>query len=360
MEEIISPALSVIVPIDFKENKKMESNGLRKGWSFKFNLLGLKPSQKIGCGEKLLILIHLLKGHSIRTIEDRFQHSKSTISKIITKAIEAVLKCHVILLNQFKEAGCPPYIRNNSRFYPYFKDCIGALDGSHINVSVIENLASTFRNRKGFLSQNVLGVVDFRMVFTFILAGWEGSAHDSRVSADALIKGLRIPAGKYYLGDAGYALKRYCLTPYRGVRYHLKEWRKGNHRPTNKEELFNLRHSSLRNVIERAFGVLKKRFPILRNMQCYKLRKQTDIVYACFILHNFIRIYQSIPDEYDNIDNEDLAEEDSEDEGEDVMEAENDIQQDQLNAFRDVIAQNMWNDYLAEVGRRNGNIADEF
>ena len=57
-----------------------------------------------------------------------------------------------------------------------------------------------------------------------------------------------------------------CLKFHRGVRYHLKEWERGNRRPQNKEELFNLRHSSLRNVIERTFGVLKKRFGILNNM----------------------------------------------------------------------------------------------
>ena len=31
-----------------------------------------------------------------------------------------------------------------------------------------------------------------------------------------------------------------------------------------KEELFNLRHAQLRSVIERVFGVLKKRFQILQ------------------------------------------------------------------------------------------------
>jgi hypothetical protein len=38
-----------------------------------------------------------------------------------------------------------------------------------------------FRNRKGFLSQNVLAVVNFDMTFSYCLAGWEGSAHDSQV-----------------------------------------------------------------------------------------------------------------------------------------------------------------------------------
>ena len=36
-----------------------------------------------------------------------------------------------------------------------------------------------------------------------------------------------------------------------------------HHSPQSKEELFNLRHSSLRNIIERTFGILKNRFQIL-------------------------------------------------------------------------------------------------
>jgi len=67
--------------------------------------------------------------------------------------------------------------------------------------------------------------------------------------------------GKYYLGDAGFMLKPQILTPYHGVRYHLKEYsRRGSQ---DSRELFNHRHSPLINVIERTFGVMKKRFPII-------------------------------------------------------------------------------------------------
>jgi hypothetical protein len=54
------------------------------------------------------------------------------------------------------------------------------------------------------------------------------------------------------------------------------------------KELFNLRHAQLRNVIERIFGVLKKRFPILAVMREYDYEQQVDIVYACIALHNFL------------------------------------------------------------------------
>ena len=62
--------------------------------------------------------------------------------------------------------------------------------------------------------------------------------------------------------DAGYTNGPGFLAPYRGTRYHLNEWTGNN--PKTYKELFNLRHSVARNVIERAFGLLKKRWSILR------------------------------------------------------------------------------------------------
>ena len=59
-------------------------------------------------------------------------------------------------------------------------------------------------------------------------------------------------------------LRSGLMAPYRGVCYHLKE--NSTRGPENAEEIFNLQHSSLRNVIERTFGVLKKQFPIISGM----------------------------------------------------------------------------------------------
>ena len=42
-------------------------------------------------------------------------------------------------------------------------------------------------------------------------------------------------------GDAGFPAKRMALTPYRRVRYHLKEWGLAK-RPHIAKELFNRRH----------------------------------------------------------------------------------------------------------------------
>ena len=67
-----------------------------------------------------------------------------------------------------------------------------------------------------------------------------------------------------------------------------------NYRPKNKEELFNLRHASARNVIERIFGVLKGHFWILLLAPEYSLEIQARIPAALCAIHNFIRIHDSV------------------------------------------------------------------
>ena len=61
---------------------------------------------------------------------------------------------------------------------------------------------------------------------------------------------------KYYLVGAGCPNRKGYLAPYRTVRYHTAQFQQSQ--PRGREEHFNQLHSSLRNVIERSFGVLKK------------------------------------------------------------------------------------------------------
>ena len=108
----------------------------------------------------------------------------------------------------------PPEIRQNSKFWPYFKDVLGALDGSHIHSSPPANDRASYRNRKGFMSQNCLFGCSFGLQFIFAYTGWEGSATDARVYENALLDGLDIPEGKYYLADVGFPSCEQLLIPY--------------------------------------------------------------------------------------------------------------------------------------------------
>ena len=147
--------------------------------------------------------------------------------------------------------------------------------------------------------------------------------------------------GKYYLVDAGYPNAPGFLAPYRCTRYHLKEWSREN--PINSaHELFNHRHSSLRNAIERTFGILKQHFPILRHATSYDIMTQSYIVLACCILHNFITIEDGLPLE------EAIEEEDDHDGIEVPLLETYGLSQEDRNEwaqFREDIASRMWEDY---------------
>lgn len=87
--------------------------------------------------------------------------------------------------------------------------------------------------------------------------------------------------------DAGYTNGEGFLAPYRGQRYHLNDWKDGR-QPTTREKYFNMKHSSARNVIERAFAILKKRWAILRSPY-YPIKIENHIILACCLLHNYVR-----------------------------------------------------------------------
>ncbi|KAL0361906.1 UNVERIFIED_CONTAM: hypothetical protein Sradi_3875100 [Sesamum radiatum] len=100
---------------------------------------------------------------------------------------------------------------------------------------------------------------------------------------------IEIPRGNYYLVNSGYSNGEGFLSPYRGVRYHLKEWDSGRNSPQNHEEFFNMKHASARNIIKRTFGLLKARWAILRSPAFYSIKVQNRIIMACCLLHNYIR-----------------------------------------------------------------------
>jgi hypothetical protein len=111
----------------------------------------------------------------------------------------------------------------------------------------------------------------------------------------------------------------------------------------NARELFNNRHASLRNAVERTFGIVKRRFPILRHATTYDIMTQAYIVLACCILHNYITEVDGLPEvEVEEEDDPDCG-------GVDVpvLQTYGFSQQDRTewSQFRDDLASRMWEDY---------------
>lgn len=126
-----------------------------------------------------------------RTTQERWQHSGSTVSHYFGDVIAALLAIapeHILMPT--KDTPTHPRIASDPKYAPYFGNVIGAIDGTHIPASVSITDDNTdpaaYRNRKGWLSQNVLAGCDFDMKFIFVMSGVEGSAGDGAVLAMAL------------------------------------------------------------------------------------------------------------------------------------------------------------------------------
>ncbi|XP_052625019.1 uncharacterized protein LOC128132471 [Lactuca sativa] len=241
----------------------------------------LKDNKHVSVEEKMAMFLMMI-GHNQRyvIIKRRFQHSKQTIHKFFYEVLEKMMLFaqDVIVSTSFNPN--PNIPGHNRRLRRVFKGAVGALDDTLIHVVVPAKKQDLYRSRgKGDCYQNVLAICDFNMIFTFVVTGWEGVAHDSRILSEAVADPQASfpfpPPDKYYLCDAAYAHTRGFMAPYRNVRYWLGDFRQ-RHALTNKEK-FNHGHAKLRNVIERAFGVLKARFPILKRMAPFPFVTQRNI-----------------------------------------------------------------------------------
>lgn len=176
---------------------------------------------------------------------------------------------------------------------------VGCVDGVYIPIiSPGGPNAELYRCRKGFFSLNVMGVCDASMLFTNLVVNWQGSAHDARIFNESALRAL-LERGQYkgyLLGDSGYPCKSYLLTPLRDPR-------------TVKERRYNTSHIKTRNLIERTFGIWKKRFSVLSKPMRTALPNSQRIVTACAILHNICILNRLPVDEVDDLDEQHIVDE---------------------------------------------------
>jgi hypothetical protein len=73
-------------------------------------------------------------------------------------------------------------------FSPHFHGAIGEIDGTHIPFIVPSSATITHFCQYRHTTQNVMAICDFDMRFTFVVAGWPSSVHDTRVFNETLQK----------------------------------------------------------------------------------------------------------------------------------------------------------------------------
>ncbi|KAJ3686392.1 hypothetical protein LUZ61_015556 [Rhynchospora tenuis] len=113
------------------------------------------------------------------------------------ESIHRVIMLEATYFQQPDGSQIPVEISSASKLFPFFKDCIGAIDGTHVRAKVSTKDAPRFHGRKEYPTQNILSACGFDLKFTYVLAGWEGTTSDSKIIKNALSRSNRliIPEG---------------------------------------------------------------------------------------------------------------------------------------------------------------------
>lgn len=136
--------------------------------------------------------------------------------------------------------------------------------------------AEVFRNRKGFFSINVQAVCGPNNQIFDVVARWPDSSHDANIFENSRLR-MRFENNEMgdglLLGDSGYPARQYLITPL-------------NNPNTAGENLFQEAQIRTRNVIDRTFGIWKRRFPVLSvGLRCHVDLTQ-EIIVATAIFQN--------------------------------------------------------------------------
>ncbi len=180
-----------------------------------------------------------------------------------------------------------------------FPNCLGSLDGKHIQMIKPGHSGSVFYNYKHTFSINLMALVDANYRFICIDVGSAGKYNDLAVFCNSAF-GKEFLAGRLDLppdrdlpqvtdfktlhvivADAAFQLQEHMMHPYSD-----RGW-KG--RPLTKSmRIFNYRLSCARMTVECAFGILASRWRCLWGRLGVSTQVAITCVKACCVLHNML------------------------------------------------------------------------
>ena len=148
-----------------------------------------------------------------RLIVEIWVHSLNIIAYVFHKILATLFKLHTIFVLSFtNDTFHSDQWRSNKKFWFYFKNCVDALNDTHIYAHVLENQQTSYRNRKNQFFQNVLTINNFFMRFIYILTNWENLTNDALILKNVQFKNFDVFSNKYYLTNADYSNAKLTLT----------------------------------------------------------------------------------------------------------------------------------------------------
>ena len=205
---------------------------------------------------------------------DTVNVSKATVSRCVSR-VSAALKQIVHDVIRFPRNDADLQSGKEQFFRLGFPGAVGAIDCTHVRIQAPSSKEFCYVNRKSEHSINVQAVCSADRKFINVVIKWPGSVHDARIWKESeLYKDMRDGRiSGILLGDCGYGNSSNLLTPFRNPN-------------STAQQRYNYHHKRCRVRIEQAFGILKRRFAVLKNEIRMDPSKCCTIIAACFVLHN--------------------------------------------------------------------------
>lgn len=228
-----------------------------------------------------LTLWYLGTQSTYREISEMFGFSKSTVFECVQRVIDVLCAAGNRYITWPTAEEAIEFEREFRRLGS-ISGVIGALDGCHVNIKAPSETQSDYLDRTHTHSVNLMAVCSPDMRFTFIQAGFPGSAHDSRVFKTCSLftkmqqnDAIFFQSPDYHLvGDSAFGLHKYLMVPIKNT---------GN--LSGAEARFNRKLSAGRVVIENTFAFLKGRFRRLKYIDT-DIDRIPKIIKASCVLHN--------------------------------------------------------------------------
>ncbi|XP_028048533.1 putative nuclease HARBI1 [Monomorium pharaonis] len=208
---------------------------------------------------------------SFRSVSEKFDLGKSSLNACVRRVVKAlnsianeIIKWPIGLelassKEKFMHLGQTP-----------LPGMIGAIDGSYIFIKKpdIEEVAIHYKCRKLQYAVVLQAICDTDLAFIDCFTGYPGSRSSQKSPRF-------FPEDEFIVGDKAYPCLTWCIPPFRN-----------NGRLTQNQKIFNRVISQKRQVIERAFALLKGRFRRLKFLDMSRLDLIPFFIMAACVLHN--------------------------------------------------------------------------
>ncbi|KAJ9160064.1 hypothetical protein P3X46_025500 [Hevea brasiliensis] len=249
----------------------------------------LSPNDQVA-----IALRRLSSGESLSNIGDSFGINQSTVSHITWRFVEAMEERGLHHLRWPATEAEIEEIKSKFEKMHGLPNCCGVIDTTHIVMTLptVDHSNDVWIDREKNHSMVLQAIVDPDMRFRDVIVGYPGSLSDALVLQNSsffklseegkrlngkkieLMEGTEL--GEYIIGDAGFPLLPWLLTPFQDAL------------PDHQAE-FNKQHAATRAVAEIALARLKEMWRIIHGVMWLPDKNRLPrIVFVCCLLHNIV------------------------------------------------------------------------